>query len=95
MAREQAGTVSGKGWTRVNDITFDQIARMMQQSAGGDVTMNAKTWNEFRLRYWPGHAQAPPGPVRVWVASKQKNGKETIVDGVCLQGQPNTGYRVR
>jgi hypothetical protein len=79
----------------VNDITFDQIARMMQQPGGGDVSMNATTWNEFRERYWPGHAQIPPGPMRVWIAMKDKKGRETLPDGVCRPGRPSTGYRVR
>jgi hypothetical protein len=78
----------------MNDITFDQIARMIQQP-GGDVYMNAKTWDEFRQRYWPGHAQVPPGPVRVWIASKGKDGRDTVPDGVCLTGHPGTFYRVR
>lgn len=71
----------------MNDITFDQIARMVQQPAG-DISMNRKTWDEFRERYWPGRATVPPGAVRVWIDNQ-------MGDGECRPGVPNTGYRAR
>lgn len=82
----------------MNDAQFDGIKRRLQDPATGDLSMNAKTWDEFKQLYWPGHTKIPPGPVRVWIASKRLQGRkslETIPDGVCRPGIPDTGHRVR
>ena len=82
----------------MNDAQFAEIKRVIEDPAITDMHMNLKTWGEFNRIYWPGHAKVPPGRVRVWIASKKLQGRkylETVPDGLCQAGTPNTGYRIR
>lgn len=82
----------------MNDAQYDAIKRRLEDTAVRDIHMNAQTWEEFKHLHWPGHAKIPPGPVRVWVAAKRLQGRkfvETVPDGLCQAGIPDTGNRVR